>query len=223
MSTLEERSLDKLADMVFNVLWQEPLELYTVIRKKMEIEGTEAVRSAFESARTRFFEGPFKEMISVRWGMSMCPLCNDDNIEKNGIGYVEPTGDGLEFNQCLNCRIGILYKVEMANATLENYVIGLGQSGQFGGMSFFWNGVVPDDMKKFEPLYDIVDKGQWRGKISFCDSLEPRFLPFESMVYGVSRGAEEPWTPDLPDDIRLAVESFIQIAKDQVEVSLVLK
>jgi len=39
MSSLEERSLDKLADMVLQVLWQDLLEVWQAIRNKMDSEG----------------------------------------------------------------------------------------------------------------------------------------------------------------------------------------
>ncbi|MFW9809461.1 MAG: hypothetical protein ACFFE6_08790, partial [Candidatus Thorarchaeota archaeon] len=96
MSALEERPLDKLADMIMNILWQDILEVFKAIRTKMEHEGAAAVRSAFEEAVDRFIKGPFRDHLEVRWGMNLCVHCNDDNIEKNGIAYVEPSGDGLE-------------------------------------------------------------------------------------------------------------------------------
>ena len=137
MSSLEERTMDKLADMVLQVLWQDLLEVWKAIRAKMDTEGAEAVKAAFEGAEKRFIDGPFNSHIEVRWGMNLCVHCTDDNIEKNGISYGKENGDGLEFNQVLNCRIGILYNLETAKATLDTYNIGLGEQGQWNGVSIF--------------------------------------------------------------------------------------
>ncbi|MHA1903098.1 MAG: hypothetical protein ACXADL_00870 [Candidatus Thorarchaeota archaeon] len=223
MSTLEERSIDQLADMILNVLWQDLLELWSIIRKKMDSEGVDSVKLAFDAARKRFIEGPFSDHLEVRWGMNLCLHCNDDNIEKNGISYVKPSGDGLEFNQCLNCRIGILYDLVTARASMDSYVIGLGKPDQFNGMSFFWSALVPDKMKKFEPMYEVISKGQWMGTISFDGSLTPRFLPFASMTDSIERDADGPWVSELPDDVNAAVEAFIGEAKAQIEVALAIK
>ncbi|MHA2372111.1 MAG: hypothetical protein ACXAEB_03780 [Candidatus Thorarchaeota archaeon] len=222
MSALEERSIDNLADMILNVLWQDLLELWSIIRKKMDSEGTDAVKLAFDSAKKRFIEGPFSDHLEVRWGMNLCLHCNDDNIEKNGISYVKSSGDGLEFNQCLNCRIGILYDLVTAKASMESYVIGLGKPDQFNGMSFFWSAIVPDKMNKFEPMYEIVSKGQWIGSISFNESLTPRFLPFASMLDSTERDAEAPWVSELPEDVGAAVDAFVTGAKAQIEVALAI-
>lgn len=224
MSALEERPLDKLAEMIFNVLWKDLLEVWKAIRKKMDQEGTEAVKAAFDDAADRFTKGPFNEHLEVRWGMNLCVHCNDDNIEKNGIAYVEPTGDGLEFNQCLNCRIGILYKLVTATATLDTYNVIVGSPEQFNGMSIYWNAIVPEGMKKFLPTYEIVDgEGQWQGTISFDDSFSVKFLPFVAMTASTPRDSEAPWTTDLPGTIKLAVDAFLADAKYQVEVALALK
>ena len=224
MSTLEERSLDKLADMIYNVLWQDILELWKAIRNKMDVEGKEAVKTAFDGAAERFIKGPFQDHIEVRWGMNLCVHCNDDNIEKNGIAYVEPSGDGIEFNQCLNCRIGILYKLVTAKATLDTYNIGLGDPEQFNGMSIYWNGIVPDGMKKFLPTYEIVDgEGQWVGTLSFDDSFNVRFLPFSAMTESTPRDADDPWTNEIPETIKQAVDAILDVAKYQVEVALALR
>ncbi|MFW9975019.1 MAG: hypothetical protein ACFFDQ_07140 [Candidatus Thorarchaeota archaeon] len=224
MSALEERSLDKLAEMIFNVLWQDLREVWKAIRIKMDQEGTEAVKAAFHEAADRFTKGPFKDHLEVRWGMNLCVHCNDDNIEKNGIAYVEPTGDGLEFNQCLNCRIGILYKLVTATATLDTYNVSVGSPEQFNGMSIYWNAIVPEGMKKFLPTYEIVDgEGQWQGTISFDDSYGVKFLPFAAMTASTPRDSETPWTTDLPGAIKLAVDAFLADAKYQVEVALALK
>ncbi|MHA1935380.1 MAG: hypothetical protein ACW97A_08860 [Candidatus Thorarchaeota archaeon] len=193
MSALEERSIDNLADMILNVLWQDLLELWSIIRKKMDSEGTDAVKLAFDSAKKRFIEGPFSDHLEVRWGMNLCLHCNDDNIEKNGISYVKSSGDGLEFNQCLNCRIGILYDLVTAKASMESYVIGLGKPDQFNGMSFFWSAIVP------------------------------RFLPFASMLDSTERDAEAPWVSELPEDVGAAVDAFVTGAKAQIEVALAIK
>ena len=224
MSALEERPLDKLADMIYNVLWQDILQVWKAIRTKMDIEGKESVRSAFEGAADRFIEGPFSDHLEVRWGMNLCVHCNDDNIEKNGIAYVEPSGDGLEFNQCLNCRIGILYKLVTATATMDTYTIALGDPEQFNGMSVYWNAIVPEGMKKFLPTYEIVDgEGQWVGTISFDDAFNVRFLAFSAMTDSTPRDAEAPWTSDLPVAVRLATDAFLDVAKYQVEVALAIK
>jgi hypothetical protein len=223
MSTLEERPLDKLADMVINVLWQKPLEVWQAIRSKMESEGPEAVKLAFEESVKRFVSGPFEPHLEVRWGMNLCVHCNDDNVEKNGIAYVQPNGDGLEFNQCLNCRIGILYQLHTATAKLDTYNIALGRPGQFNGYSIFWNAIVPEDMKKFIPSYELIQDGQWVGTISFDGDMSMRFLPFESMTTDTPRGSEDPWTTELPGMVRAAMESFLATARYQVEAALCLK
>ncbi len=224
MSALEERSLDKLADMIFNVLWQNPLEVWKAIRTKMDQDGTEAVKSAFEEAADRFIKGPFSEHLEVRWGMNLCVHCNDDNIEKNGIAYVESSGDGIEFNQCLNCHIGILYKLVTATATMDTYALTIGNPGEFNGMSIFWNAIVPEGMKKFLPTYEIINnEGQWQGTISFDDSLDVMYLPFSAMTASTPRDAEAPWTKVLPGAITLVIDALLATAKYQVEVALALK
>jgi hypothetical protein len=224
MSALEDRPLDKLADMIMNILWQDILEVWKAIRIKMDQEGPDSVKSAFEGAVDRFVKGPFNDHLEVRWGMDLCVHCNDNNIEKNGIAYVEPSGDGIEFNQCLNCRIGILYKLITAKATLDSYNINLGEIGQFNGMSVYWNAIVPDGMKKFLPTYEIVDgEGQWVGTVSFDDTFTPKFLPFESMIVSTPRDSDSPWTTNIPGAVQQAIEEFIAIAKYQVEVALAIK
>ncbi len=222
MASLEERSLSQLADIIFNVRWQSLLEVFRAIRIKMEDEGPSAVRDAFSEARTRFLEGPFKDQIEVRWGMNLCPLCNDDNIEKNGIAYLQPNGDGLEFNQCLNCRIGILYGLKTAAATMDSYVIGLGNPASFNGMSFYWVSIGPGTMESFQPVYEVVKEGQWVGSVSLDSGLKARFLPFAAMQDGIERGATEPWTSDIPNDLQEAIQEFITQAREQIEVALVL-
>ena len=224
MSALKERPLDKLADMIMNILWQDILEVWKSIRTRMNEEGANAVKSAFEEAADHFIKGPFNEHLEVRWGMNLCVHCNDDNIEKNGIAYVEPSGDGIEFNQCLNCRIGILYKLVSANANMDTYNIGLGNLKQFNGMSIYWNAIVPESMKKFLPTYELVNSdGQWVGTISFDDSLTPKFLPIEAMTDSTPRDAEGPWTTELPGTVQTAVDAFFSEVKYQVEVALAIK
>ncbi len=224
MSALEERSIDKLADMILNILWQDILAVCKAIRTKMDQEGADAVKSGFEEAVDRFTKGPFNDHLDVRWGMNLCVHCNDDNIEKNGIAYVEPSGDGIEFNQCLNCRIGILYKLVSAKATVDTYNIGLGTQKQFNGMSIYWNVIVPASVKKFLPTYELVDsEGQWVGTISFDDSFTPKFLPFEAMTDSTPRDADAPWTTELPGTVQRAVDVFLAEAKYQVEVALAIK
>ncbi len=223
MSALEDRTLDKLADMIYNTSLQDLLEVWRAIRPKMDSEGAEAVKAAFEGAKNRFLAGPFESHIEVRWGMSQCVHCNDDNIEKNGIAYVQSSGDGLEFNTCLNCNVGILYNLVFAKATLDSYLVPLGKPGQFNGMSFYWSAIFPAEMDKFQPVYEVVNQGQWVGSISFDESLTPRYLPFDSMTESISRGADEPWASDLPEDVKAAVDTFITEAKPQIEVSLALR
>jgi hypothetical protein len=222
MSSLEDRPLDKLAETILNVLWQDLLEIWSIIRKKMDKEGEEAVQKAFEDATSRFLQGPFADHLEVRWGMDLCVHCNDNNIEKNGIAYVKPSGDGLEFNQCLNCQVGILYDLESAKATMDSYNIALGKPGQFNGMSFYWNGIVPDALKKFQPSYEVIHNGQWLGTVSFDESLTPKFLSFDLMTETTARDAEEPWTAEIPDDLRAAIDAFLEAARHQVEVALIL-
>ncbi len=152
MSGLDERPTEKLADMIYNVLAQDLLVIWTEVRKRVDSEGADAVKCAFQASKKRFLEGPFKEHVEVRWGMNQCLHCNDDNIEKNGISYVQASGDGLEFNQCLNCRIGILYNLVVAKATMDSYNIGIGLAGQYAGMSIHWNALTPVDMVEFLPL-----------------------------------------------------------------------
>ncbi|MFX0107472.1 MAG: hypothetical protein ACFE7R_04245 [Candidatus Hodarchaeota archaeon] len=223
MSSLEDKPLDKLADIILNVQWQDLLEVWRIIRNRMDTEGEEAVRMAFEDATKRFLQGPFADHLQVRWGMDLCVHCNDSNIEKNGIAYVQPSGDGLEFNQCLNCRIGILYNLVSANATMDTYNVALGAPNQFNGMSFFWNAVVPTEMTKFQPSYEVIEKGQWLGTVTFDDSLVPRYLSFEAMTEATPRGAEHPWTTEIPPDLQAAIDIFITEARQQIEVALILK
>jgi hypothetical protein len=223
VSSLDKRPADKLADIVINVLWQDLLEVFAVLRKKLDSEGAAAIKAAFEAAKTRFLEGPFENHIEVRWGMTLCPHCNDENIEKNGIAYVNPSGDGIEFNQCLNCNIGILYNLVVAKATMDSYVIGLGKREQFNGMSFYWNAIPAEGLKKFIPVYEIINKGEWIGSISFDESLTPRFLSKDKMTESTPRNAEEPWTTDLPEDVKGAVDAFLNEAKYQIEVALALR
>jgi len=223
MSSLEERPLDKLTDMVIQVLWQDLLEVWKAIRVKLDSDGPDALKIAFNSAITRFLNGPFNDHVEVRWGMNLCVHCNDDNIEKNGIAYVQPNGDGLEFNQCLNCRIGILYNLETATARLDTYTIGLGKPAQFNGISIYWNAIVPDSMKKFIPTYELIQDGQWLGTISFDESFNAKFLPFDAMTASVSRDSEAPWTTNIPGVVTAAIEEYLSTAKYQVEAALALK
>ncbi len=222
MSALEERPLDQLADMIYNILWQDLLEVFRAVRIKMDSEGPEAVKIAFAGAKERFLSGSFADHIEVRWGMNLCPFCNDDNIEKNGIAYVQSTGDGLEFNQCLNDRIGILYDLETAKATMDSFVIGFGKPAQFNGMSFYWTAVGPESMNQFQPIYEVIKDGQWIGSVSFDSDMNTRFLPFDAMKESVDRGAEDPWTNEIPEDLRGAIDEFKEVAKEQIQVTLQL-
>ncbi len=222
MVTLDERPLDKLADMIVNVQWQDLLEVWNAIHNRMESEGSDAVKTAFEGAIQRFIAGPFQDHLEVRWGMDLCVHCNDSNIEKNGIAYVKPSGDGLEFNQCLNCRVGILYDLVSAKAIMDTYNIALGNAGQFNGMSFFWNAVVPEALNQFQPSYEVIKGGQWIGTVSFDTSLMPKFLSFHAMTESTPRDAVAPWTSEIPDDLQAAIEAFLDVARHQVEVALVL-
>jgi hypothetical protein len=209
--------------MIYNVLWQDLLEVFQAVKTKMDSEGPEAVKSAFMASKARFLVGSFNEHLEVRWGMNLCPFCNDDNIEKNGIAYVQASGDGLEFNQCLNDRIGILYNLVTAKATLDSFVIGLGKPAQFNGMSFYWTAHGPNSMVSFQPVYEIVKDGQWIGSISFDNDLSVRFLPFEAMKESVDRGSEDPWTDGIHDDLREAINQYIEVARYQIEVALQLQ
>ncbi len=222
MSALEERPLDQLADMIYNVLWQDLLEIWRILHKKMDTDGSNAVKDSLHGAKERFLSGPFADHVEVRWGMDLCLHCNDNNIEKNGIAYAQPTGDGLEFNQCLNCRIGILYNLVTAKATMDSYVIGVGLHGQFNGMSFFWVAIGPDSMGSFQPVYEVVKNGQWIGSVSFDAEMNTRFLPFDNMKESVGRGEEDPWTSEIPEDLRGAIDEFIEAAKEQIQVALLL-
>ncbi|MHA2134421.1 MAG: hypothetical protein ACXAEN_06070 [Candidatus Thorarchaeota archaeon] len=224
MSSLDDRPADKLAKMVFNVLWQDSLELWSAIRKKLDSEGPEAIGNAFDGARARFKDGPLEDKIEIRWGLDICMLCNDDNIEKNGIAYVQQSGDGIEFNQCLNCGIGLLYDLEVAKAKMDSYVVGVGKPLQFAQHSFFWVAIPSKEMTNFQPLYEVIDNsGQWIGSISFNEDLSPKFLPIGSMTEGTPRGAEEPWTTEIPDNVRAGAEAFLEAAKEQIEVVLALR
>ncbi len=188
----------------------------------MDTEGPEAVKTEFAQSKERFLAGSFSDHLEVRWGMNLCPFCNDDNIEKNGIAYVQPSGDGLEFNQCLNDRIGILYNLVTAKATMDSFVIGLGKPAQFNGMSFYWTAVGPESMNSFQPVYEGVKDGPWIGSVSFDSDLNTRFLPFESMKESVGRGAEDPWITEIPEDLQEAINQYVAVAKAQIEVALLI-
>ncbi|TFG14011.1 hypothetical protein EU537_04745 [Candidatus Thorarchaeota archaeon] len=222
MSRLEEQSLDKLADIIYNILWQDLLEVWRIVHAKMEEEGTEAVRSAFSDAQERFLKGPFEDYLEVRWGMNLCVHCNDNNVEKNGIAYVDEDGDGLEFNQCLNCQIGIIYNIKFAKAVFETYTIGLGGRDEFNGMSIFWNAIVPKSLEKFLPSYEIIKNGQWIGTVSLDNSGSTKFLPFKNMKHGIERDADAPWIEDIPDDVAQALDDFKEKAKEHIEVAMIL-
>ncbi len=222
MSALEEKSLDQLADTILNVRWQDLLEVWSIVRKKMETEGQDAVQEAFQEARQRFLEGPFEDHVEVRWGMNLCPHCNDDNVEKNGIAYTDPSGDGLEFNQCLNCRIGILYRIEGAVAKMDTYTIALGQSGQFKGYSVFWDAIVPDSLQDLLPTYQLIKDGQWMGTVSVDDERNLKYLAFESMTEDITRGAMKPWSSNPPQEIQAVMDSFFDLARDHMEVAQVI-
>ncbi len=220
MSTLEERTTDKLADMILNILWQDLLEVWRVLKQKLDTDGPDSIQTAFNNARDRFLEGPFVEHIDVRWGMNQCLHCNDDNIEKNGLAYLQPNGDGLEFNQCLNCRIGLLYKLDVAKAKMERYVIQVGQPNQFNGMSLFWVALVADPMGKFQPMYELLNKGEWIGTLSFDEAMNSRYLPVSATTGDTPRDSEDVWTSELPDDVRGAAEAFVNEVRFQIEVAL---
>ena len=223
MSSLDGRSTDKLADIVLNVLWPDLLEVFEALKNRLDSEGPDSIKAAFEGATSRFLEGPFQNHVEVRWGMTLCPHCNDENIEKNGIAYVKPSGDGIEFNQCLNCNIGILYDLVVAKATMDSYLVGLGQREQFNGMSFYWNAIPAKGLKKFIPVYEIVKAGEWIGSLSYDESFSPRFLSKELMTESTPRDAEEPWTTNLPEDVKAASDAFVDVAKHQIEVALALR
>ena len=222
MSALEQRSLGELADIILSVRWQNLLEVWEIIRKKMDAEGSEAVQHAFDEAKQRFLEGPFEDHIEVRWGMNLCPHCNDSNVEKNGIAYSDASGDGLEFNQCLNCRIGILYTIEGAVAELDTYTIALGQPGEFNGYSIFWDAIIPESLQQFLPTYQLIKGGQWAGAVSVDDDLSIRYLAFDAMTEDVARNDTKPWTRDLPQEIEDAMNTFFETAEAHIEVALAL-
>lgn len=222
MANLSERSLDKLADTILEIRWQNLLEIWAAIRDKMHDEGAEAVQSAFAGARQRILDGPLEDYQEVRWGINLCPHCNDNNVEKNGIAYMHSSGDGLEFNQCLNCRIGILYDLQMAKGTMDSYAIGVGTQGQFNGLSFFWVAIPAEDLKDRSPMYEILEEGQWIGTLSVADDRSLQFLPFDKMTVDVPRGADEVWSDEVPEKVEDAFAEFTEEAEDQLEVALVL-
>jgi len=222
MADLSERSLDKLADTILEIRWQNLLEVWAVIREKMGEQGTEAVKSAFAGARQRTLDGPLEDYQEVRWGINLCPHCNDNNVEKNGIAYMDSSGDGLEFNQCLNCRIGILYDLEMAKCEMDSYAIGVGTPAQFNGLSFFWVAIPADELKDRSPMYEIVEDGQWIGTLSVDADKSLQFLSFEKMTVDTPRGAEKVWSDEIPGKVEKAFGEFTEVAEDQLEVALVL-
>ncbi len=219
---MADRSTEKLADIVLNVLWQDRLAVWSALKTKLQREGAEAVRKAFEASKQRLIAGQMKDHLEVRWGMTLCMHCNDNNIEKNGIAFVTPSGDGIEFNQCLNCRIGILYSVRSARALLDTYTIGVGAMNEFNGMSFYWDAIYPKELASLAPLYEIIQNGQWIGTLSLREPDHPRFLPFKQMRPDISRGDRNVWLTSLPPDVQAAVESFVRRAGDQIEVARVL-
>ncbi|MFO7835904.1 MAG: hypothetical protein R6V83_04550 [Candidatus Thorarchaeota archaeon] len=222
MANLSEKSLDELADLILQIRWQNLLEVWSAIREKMENKGIEAVQSAFSNARQRILNGALEDYQEVRWGINLCPHCNDNNVEKNGIAYMDSSGDGIEFNQCLNCRIGILYDLEMAKGEMDSYVIGVGKAAQFNGLSFFWVAIPATELRDRSPMYEILEEGQWIGTLSVDADRHLQFLPFEKMADNVSRGAGEVWSSEISDKIEAAFDEFTSIADDQLEVALVL-
>ncbi len=223
MSSLAEKPTEKLMDIILNVLWKDQLQVWKELRDRLDTEGADTLRQKYRDAVKRFMDGPLADKMEVRWGMDLCMLCNDNNIERNGIAYAKLSGDGIEFNQCLNCRIGILYSLEMANATFDSYVIELGQPEQFGGMSVFWVAIPCEEMTKFLPMYELIHNGEWIGTVSFNDDLEPKFLPKSAMTAETPRGAEDVWTTEIPDDVMTAINEFLDAARFQVEVALTLR
>jgi hypothetical protein len=222
VSALGEKSLDKLADMVLNVLWQDQLELWAAVEAKMGSVGPGAVKKAFDDAVSRFLMGPLRDQLDVRWGMSFCMHCNDDNIEKNGIAFVAPNGDGLEFNQCLNCRVGLIYDVKAAKAKLSIYTIGLGKKEQFDGVSFYWDAIVPEELKPFRPTYELVKGGQWLGTLSIGNDWTLSFLPFEAMLHGRSWRERELWMRQIPQHLTGAISQFMEAAKQQIRAAMAI-
>ncbi len=222
MSSLADRPIGKLADMILNVLWQDRLAVWSALKSRLQTDGHKAIKTAFEEAKRRLLDGQMKDHLDVRWGMNLCMHCNDNNIEKNGIAYVAPNGDGLEFNQCLNCRIGILYNVHASRALLDIYTIGVGEKDEFNGMSFYWDAIYPKELEDMAPLYEIIRAGQWIGTLSLKEQGSPQFLPFEKMKHGIARDDRSVWTADLPPAVHTAVEEFINRARDQIEVASAL-
>jgi len=43
------------------------------------------------------------------------------------------------------------------------------------------------------------------------------------MTATTARGAEEPWTSEIPADVQAAIDVFKETAKEQIEVALILK
>jgi hypothetical protein len=189
----------------------------------MDTEEPAKVKAAFEKGTSRFLAGPFKDHLEVRWGMSLCVHCNDGNIEKNGIAYVQPSGDGLEFNQCLNCRIGILYNVVSSKATMDSYLVSIGKPNQFNSVTFFWDAIVPTKLRKYLPMYELVKEGQWLGTILFDSAMKLKFRPFSSMTGSTPRDADSPWSAQIAIDVKSAADQFLKVAKPQVEVGLAVK
>ncbi|MHA2213808.1 MAG: hypothetical protein ACW992_11670, partial [Candidatus Thorarchaeota archaeon] len=103
-------------------------------------------------------------------------------------------------------------------------IVGVGKPLQFAQHSFFWVAIPSKEMTKLQPLYEIIDNsGQWIGSISFNEDLSPKFLPIGSMTAGTPRGAEEPWTLDLPAGLKAGADAFLKEAKEQIEVILALR
>ncbi|MFW9888145.1 MAG: hypothetical protein ACFFER_08185, partial [Candidatus Thorarchaeota archaeon] len=70
--------------------------------------------------------------------------------------------------------------------------------------------------------YEVIHNGQWIGTVSFDKALTPRLLAFSAMIESNARDAEEPWNSDIPEDLRAAIDVFLDVARHQVEVALVL-
>ena len=111
----------------------------------------------------------------------------------------------------------------VAKATMDSYVVGLGKREQFNGLSFYWNAIPAEGLKKFIPVYEIIKAGEWIGSLSYDESFTPRFLSKDLMTDSTPRDAEEPWTTDLPEDVKAAADAFLNEAKHQIEVALVLR
>ncbi len=223
MSALEERGLDDLMDIILNVRWQNPMEVWRVVWDRTDEVGADELRATFEDAIERLTEEVLQGHMEVRWGMDLCMHCNDNNIERNGMAYMQPNGDGLEFNQCLNCRIGVLYDVAAARACMATYNIAIREPLLYGDTMFFWDALVPDELRAYWPTYQLVQDGRWIGTLSLDEKMQAKFLPVTAMTPDSPKFDASRWGTDLPPDLQDALNTFLNTARPQVEVALALR